>query len=288
MSTYLRDILIHDMAKQCFPALPCLDYKFCIVYIDGEYWGIYGIREAHSADHYANHYGYDADTVSCRQRLWDRSSVPGEACEFALSNNLVDDDNFDYVAQYLDMDSLIGWTILQAWCANYDCNPSNVRYYYSTTDNVMHFGLSDLDLGMFTHDLFDVPLYGSVNDGVRNNYDFNVLARKVFANRGYQLRMAQQLSDALRGAMSDENVVAMIEGYRETLSPEVPRDMRRWFPGMSENDAVNSWNILVDRMCSYVTWGQGRARQVIDSFVAHTSPRFTPDEVEYYFGDLMN
>ena len=250
--------------------------------------GIYGIREAHSADHYANHYGYDADTVSCRQRLWDRSSVPGEACEFALSNNLVDDDNFDYVAQYLDMDSLIGWTILQAWCANYDCNPSNVRYYYSTTDNVMHFGLSDLDLGMFTHDLFDVPLYGSVNDGVRNNYDFNVLARKVFANRGYQLRMAQQLSDALRGAMSDENVVAMIEGYRETLSPEVPRDMRRWFPGMSENDAVNSWNILVDRMCSYVTWGQGRARQVIDSFVAHTSPRFTPDEVEYYFGDLMN
>ena len=185
------------------------------------------------------------------------------------------------------MDSLIGWTILQAWCANYDCNPSNVRYYYSSTDNLMRFALSDLDLGMFTHDLFDVPLYGSVNDGVRNNYDFNVLARKVFANRGYQLRMAQALSDAFHGAMSDENVVAMIEGYRETLSPEVRRDMARWYGGMSEDDAVNSWNILVDRMCDYVTWNQGRARQVIDSFVAHTSPRFTQEEVDYYFGDLL-
>ena len=287
MSTYLRDILIHDMAKQCFPALPCLDYKFCILYIDGEYWGIYGIREAHSADHFANHYGYDADTVTCWQRLWSRSTTVGEACEFALSNNLVDDENFEHVAQYLDMDSLIGWTILQAWCANYDCNPSNVRYYYSTTDNVLRFGLSDLDLGMFTHDLFDVPLYGSVNDGVRNNYDFNILARKVFANRSYQLRMAQQLGDAFRGAMSDDNVVAMIEGYRTLLSPEVRRDMARWFPGMSEDDAVNSWNILVDRLCNYVTWGNGRSRQMIDSFVAHTSPRFTADEVEYYFGDLM-
>ena len=288
MSTYLRDILIHDMAMQCFPALPCLDYKFCILYINGEYWGIYGIREAHSADHFANHYGYDPDTVSSWQRLWDKSTIVGEACEFALTNNLVDQDNYDYASQYIDVDSLIGWTILQAWCANYDCNPSNVRYYYSTEDNLMRFALSDLDLGMFTYDLFDVPLYGSVNSGVRNNYDFNVLARKFFANRDYQLRMAQQLSDALHGPMSDENVAAMIEGYRTTLSPEVERDMRRWFPGMSADDAVNSWNILVDRLVNYATGYRGRSWQIIDSFVGHTSPRFTQEEVEYYFGDLYS
>ena len=287
MSTYLRDILIHDMAKQCFPSLPFLDYKFCILYIDGQYWGIYGIREAHSSEHYAAHYGYDSDTVTSWKRLWNKNTVVGQACEFALANNLVDQNNFDHVSQYLDMDSLIAWTILQAWSANYDCNPSNVRYYFSSTDNVLHFGLSDLDLGMFTYDCFDVPLVGSVNGGVRNNYDFNVLARKVFANRGYQLRMAQALSDALHGAMSDENVVAMIEGYRATLSPEVPRDMKRWFPGMSENDAVASWNILVNRLSEYVTRNGGRSRQVIDSFISHTSPRFTQDEISYYFGDLM-
>ena len=152
----------------------------------------------------------------------------------------------------------------------------------------MRFALSDLDLGMFTYDLFDVPLYGSVNSGVRNNYDFNVLARKFFANRDYQLRMAQQLSDALHGPMSDENVAAMIEGYRTTLSPEVERDMRRWFPGMSADDAVNSWNILVDRLVNYATGYRGRSWQIIDSFVGHTSPRFTQEEVEYYFGDLYS
>lgn len=287
MSTYLRDILIHDMAKQCFPSLPFLDYKFSILYINGEYWGIYGVREAHSATHFANHYGYNADTVSSWKRLWDRNTVVGQACEFALYNNLTDEENFNRVAQNLNMDSLIAWTILQAWSANYDCNPSNVRYYYSTTDNVMYFGLSDLDLGMFTYDLFDVPLYGSVNAGVRNNYDFNILARKVFANRNYQLRMAQALSDAFHGAMSDENVAAMIEGYRSVLSPEVARDVRRWFPGWNEQDAVATWNILVDRMVDYAVRNGGRSRQMIDSFIAHTSPRFTQEEIAYYFGDLM-
>jgi hypothetical protein len=287
MSTYLRDILIHDMAKQCFPALPFLDYKFSVLYINGQYWGIYGIREAHSADHFANHYGYDADTVSSWKRLWDKSTVVGQACEFALYNNMADEDNFNRVAQNLDMDSLIAWTILQAWCANYDCNPSNVRYYYSTTDNLMRFALSDLDLGMFTYDLFDVPLVGSVNGGVRNNYDFNILARQVFANRNYQLRMAQALSDAFHGAMSDENVAAMIEGYRATLSPEVARDLKRWFPGMSEAESVNTWNILVNRLRDYAVSNGGRQRQMIDSFIAHTKPRFTQEEIAYYFGDLM-
>ncbi|MBQ3482515.1 MAG: CotH kinase family protein [Oscillospiraceae bacterium] len=287
MSTYLRDILIHDMAMKCFPALPCLDYKFVILYVDGQYWGIYAIREAFSATHYANHYGYDLDTVSSWKSLWDRQTEGGKACEFALVHDLSYEENYEYVSQHLDIDSLIGWTILQAWCANYDCNPSNVRYFYSTEDEKVHFGLSDLDLGMFTQDLFDVPLYGSVNYGFRNNYDFNVLARNVFFNRGYQLRMAEQLAAACRGAMADEAVAATLESYRKTLSPEVARDLKRWYPGMTEENAVASWNMLVDRLVEYATQYGGRSRQVIESFIGHTSPRFTQEEIDYYFGDLL-
>ena len=287
MSTYLRDILIHDLAMRCFPALPCLDYKFVILYIDGQYWGIYAIREAFSATHYANHYGYDVDTVSSWKSLWDRQTEGGKACEFAIVHDLTWEENYEYVTAHLDIDSLIGWTILQAWCANYDCNPSNVRYFYSTEDEKVHFGLSDLDLGMFTQDLLDVPLYGSVNNGFRNNYDFNVLARNVFFNRGYQLRMAEQLAEACRGDLADENVAAMLEGYRSTLAPEVGRDLRRWYPGMTEENAVASWNMLVDRLVEYATQYGGRSRQVIQSFILHTSPRFTEEEIDYYFGDLL-
>lgn len=287
MSTYLRDILVHELGEACFPALPTLDHKFCVMYIDGEYWGIYALREAYSEDHYANHYGYDPDTVDGWQRLWDRSTVVGEACQFILNNNMADEDNYSYACQYLDMDSVIAWTILQGWCANYDCNPSNVRYYYSSEDNVMRYALSDLDLGMFTYDLLDVPLYGSINGGVRNNYDFNILTRKLLANRSYQLRMAEMLSEAMHGALADENVVNMINGFRDELQPEVPRDLRRWFPALSEENAVATWNLLVDRLCDYVTAYGGRSTQIIESFIAHTSPLFTQEEIDRYFGDLL-
>ena len=204
-----------------------------------------------------------------------------------MHQNLTVQENYDYVSRYVDVDALIGWTILQGWCANYDCNPSNVRYYYSSEDQVMRYALSDLDLGMFTYDSLDVPLYGSVNNGLRNNYDFNILARNLFANREYQLRMAEKLSEVFRGELSDENVVKMLNGYRDTLQPEVARDFKRWYPGMSEEAAVRDWNMLVDGLCNYVTGYGGRSLQFIRSFIGHTSPRFTDEEVDYFFGDLL-
>ena len=288
MSTYLRDILIHDMAMQCFPSLPSMDYKFSVLYINGNYWGIYGIREAHSKDHYANHFGYDPDSSVAWQRLWNKETPVGQACEFVMANDMTDEKNYEYACRYIDVDSVIAWTILQAWCGNIDCYPSNVRYYYSKEDDVLRFALSDLDLGMFSYDLLDVPLYGSSNGGKRSSYDYNVVARKLFSNREYQRRMAEMLANALRGAMRDENVRDMLNGYRDEIAPEVPRDLKRWFPGMSEKDAMNSWNHLVDQLCDYATRNEGRSRQLIDSFLNHLSPRFTQDEIDYYFGDLLS
>ena len=288
MSTLLRDILIHEMSEQCFPSLPALDHKFSVLYINGQYWGIYGIREAHSATHYANHYGYDVDTVSSWKQLWDPTTVVGKTCEFVLDNDMRNPDNYARACEHIDMDSLIAWTILQAWCGNTDCNPSNVRYYWSTEDNKLRYALSDLDLGMFSYDLFDVPLLGSITDGVRNNYDFNILPRMLMQNHDFQTRMAEMLANALRGGMSDENAAALLNSWREELSPEVPRDLARWFPAMDQNDAVSNWNYLVDQLCDFATRNGGRSRQIIDSFISHTSPRFTQEEIDYYFGDLLS
>ena len=205
-----------------------------------------------------------------------------------MANDMTDEKNYEYACRYIDVDSVIAWTILQAWCGNIDCYPSNVRYYYSKEDDVLRFALSDLDLGMFSYDLLDVPLYGSSNGGKRSSYDYNVVARKLFSNREYQRRMAEMLANALRGAMRDENVRDMLNGYRDEIAPEVPRDLKRWFPGMSEKDAMNSWNHLVDQLCDYATRNEGRSQQLINSFLNHLSPRFTQDEIDYYFGDLLS
>lgn len=286
-STLMRDNIVHQLAIAAFPELPAQDYKYAVLYINGRYWGVYNIREAHSAEHYAYHYGYDPDTVTQWKEIWDKTGEVGDLCRFALNHNLADDENYNYVAEHINIDSVIGWTILQAWCSNHDCNPPNMRFYYSTEDKILSYALVDLDLGMFEYDLFDVPLHGSIVDGSRYAYAFNDLARKLMENKQYQLRMAEQLAAALRGPMSDENVLAMINDLADQIRPEIPRDRERWAKG-GEGDTVEFWEHgfqMVDYLRNYVTRKDGRAQQLLSSFLSHTS--LTNEEKKQYFGDLL-
>lgn len=288
-STLMRDNLVHQLAIRAFPELPAQDYKYAVLYINGEYWGVYNIREAHTVEHYAYHYGYDPDTVTQWKELWDRESEIGQICAFALNHNLADDENYQKVVEHINIDSVIGWTILQAWSSNHDCNPPNMRFYYSTEDEMLRYALVDLDLGMFEYDGFDVPLRGSQVDGTRYSYAFNKLALKLLENKQYQRRMAEQLAAALKGPMATENVLALIDELADQLRPEIQRDRDRWAKG-GEGDSVDFWEHggeMVDSLRKYVE--RRGTSVIINSFIYNVGlmrGSLSKAELQEYFKDI--
>ena len=284
-STLMRDNLAHQLAIQTFPNLPAQDYKYSVLYINGQYWGVYNIREAHSATHYAEHYGYDEDTVTQWKEKWDGAGPMAEILSFALSHNLANEDNYAKVAERLHLDSIIGWTIMEAYTGNFDSNPPNMRFYYSTADQKMAYALADLDLGMFSYDIFDTPMNGPVSDGTRVSYNYNKLVSALMKNKGFQLEMAKQLSAALKGPMSNENVLALIDKLADELRPEIARDRQRWRIG-GDSDTVDYWEHgyqMVDYMRDFVSRKEGRAQYVVNSFISHSG--LTSDEIQEYFSD---
>ena len=286
-STLMRDNLAHQLAIRAFPKLPAQDYKYSVLYINGQYWGVYNIREAHSTTHYAEHYGYDEETVTQWKEKWDGAGPMAEILSFALSHNLANEENYAKVAERLHLDSIIGWTIMEAYTGNFDSNPPNMRFYYSTADGKMAYALADLDLGMFSYDIFDVPLHGSVVDGSRYSYGFNKIANKLMENKGYQLRMAEQLSKALTGPMSNENVLALIDELADQLRPEIARDRVRWAQGNPDADTVDYWEHgyqMVDSLKQYVE--RRGTKVMINSFIYNVTQMhssLSKAELEEYF-----
>ena len=285
LPTLMRDNLMHQAAIDCFPEMPTLDHRYAVLYINGQYWGLYSIREAHSAAHYAGHYGYDADSITVWKGLWDRNSETAKVCTFALYNDLKDDDNYAYVAEHLNIDSIIGWCVIEAWCSNFDSSPGNTRYYYSSEDDMMRYGLSDLDLGMFAYPAFEVPLNGASDNGVQQTYAYNVVPRRLMYNRQFQLEMARQLSDALHGKMSDGAILALIDRYHDELLPEMGRNMLRWFKVKDAEAGIALWERNVDDLRSYVTQYGGRSKIVAASFRRYAD-ELSDEEFAQYFGDL--
>ena len=285
LPTLMRDNLMHQAAIDCFPEMPTLDHRYAVLYINGEYWGLYSIREAHSAAHYANHYGYNEDSVTVWKGLWDRYSETAKVCTFVIYNDMKDDENYRYAAEHLNIDSIIGWCVIEGWCSNFDSSPANIRYYYSSEDDMMRYGLSDLDLGMFAYPVFEVPFNGASENGVQNTYAYNVVPRRLMYNRQFQLEMARQLSEALHGAMSDEAMLALIDSYHDELLPEMGRNMIRWFGMKDAESGIFLWERNVDGLRTYVTQFGGRSRMVVASFKRYAT-ELTDEEFAQFFGDL--
>lgn len=274
-STQMRDNIVHQMAIKAFPNLPAEDYKYTILYINGEYWGTYNFREAHSPAHYANHYGYDESTVSQWKEAWDPECSFAEVYRFAMNNSLADENNYNYVAEHLNIDSVIGWCIIQAWSGNFDANPPNMRFYYSTEDDMLTYALVDLDLGMFRYDMFDYPFHGV--DGA--NYAYNKLANKLLQSPIFQKEIARQLGEALTGPMSNENVLAIIDSFEEQLSPEIARDRAKW------GSTQERWESMVDDLREYVTRKGGRAKLIVNSLMSRIN--ISAEEKEQFFGNVQ-
>lgn len=249
-SSYMRDALMHELAEECFPELPSQAHRYTALYINGRYWGLYNLREAHSEEHYANHYGYNVDTVTQWREKWDKNGLFEEVYLYAMNHDLTYRDDYEYVASHLNIDSVIGWLILQDYSGNFDFNSPNMRFYWSEEDQKLCYALVDLDLGMFKAGSLPALTY-------RGYYDYNKLAGALMKNAEFRSRFCMQLNEALKGPMSDEAVLARINRIADEIRPEIAREKARW------GGRPADWEKLIEDIRAYVTVNRGRARNMV-------------------------
>ncbi len=269
-TSYLRDNVMHQLARDAFPELPRQDYRPAVLYINGEYWGLYNIREAHSAHHYAQHTGANPDAVTQWQGAWDSKGDFAQIYRFALHNDLTDPDNYAYVAEHLDVDSVIAWCIVQVYSGNIDFNSPNMRFYWDAEREVLSYALVDLDLGMFD--------YGDFRELFGFGYAYTELAARMSRNPVFRDRLCTEMARALTGPMSDEAVLEKIDEMAEELRPEVARDRARW--GGSEK----TWNHIVEALRVWVKQSGSHAKFMVWSL--NKWYHLSSAEREEYFSEI--
>lgn len=272
-STNIRDIAMHVLASQCEPTLSTQDYKYSILYINGEYWGIYALREAHSEEHFARHHGYDESQVTMWKGRWASDSEFEQVYRFITSNDMRDSENYRKAAEYIDLDSLVAWSIIESYSGNLDINSLNVRFYYTEEDHKLHIALVDLDLGLFSQGWFFLT--------VTNEYDFNILLRALLENEEFQQLMLEKAGEYLAGPLSEENATAVIDSLAAELRPEIERDGERWGYTLSQ------WERHLENYVYGAIQGYGNGGYCLQfARSARDYIKISSEDFERYFGNL--
>ena len=272
---FFRNEMFQDLCLEASDELVTQYSKYCVLYINGSYYGIYCLKDDIDEQFYANHRGVSADSVegfrSPSAMLSDYYNMVQKYTQYP--DLLAQDEVYRAFCNEVNVDNLIDWYLFEGYTANTDTQ-GNLRIYRSSEiGNRWDCVLYDLDWALwYTEGNFKV-LFNSIGNV---GSEMPKLLQCLIRNADFRDRMLSRYGELVQTVFADDYVLAKMDEYCELLRPELPRDRERWYLTME------TWEGRVDLIRDIIR--SGYAKKTVDELCRQL--RVTPEERVHYFGDM--
>lgn len=216
-----REELFTMLANADCPTVMTQKSQYVALYINGEFFGVYCLKEAFSEEYYATHWDVSPDSVTLATVSNVGQTELYSLMNFARTHSMTVPENYEYVKSRIDFSSLIDWCIFQCYGGNVDI-AGNIRYFCSTEgDTLWRWALYDMDWAFTSHS-------NSFTTIMEGGQQHSVLVRALLKNDEFRAMFTERLDELLATTLSDENVLAHVENLYTLLAPEMPREREQW------------------------------------------------------------
>lgn len=240
-SCILRNELCENLSLAASDSLIAQRNRYCVLYINGRYWGIYALTERTNAQMVANLYGVDESNVSCVEApVWSNTPLYQDVFQFCQYHDLSVEENYQTLCSMLDVDNLIDWCLIEGWSANADLTYGNLRYCCAPDyDGRWRLILYDLDSTLSDPKETMINIFSPHQLQERQ---VSQLIAPLLKNAQFRDKLLSRAGELLNGPLSNEAVAAELDRLCDQLRPEVARDYARF--GMT----LGGW----EGSCSYL------------------------------------
>lgn len=206
-------------------------YKPAILYINGEYWGIYNIYERKNDDFVESRYGFDdIDMIKDFDQVTDGDAMAyNELISNFQDETLSGEAFFNYAESVIDFDSFTDHWVYQVYTSHGD--PNNVRYWRPRQEGgKWHYISYDFD---WWRNLGDEPAeyFSSLKKFLSANIGgYNIFGR-MMKNEQYRKIFLTRFADLLNTSFEPDYMMGLIDSVDTAINPEMPRDIARWTDG---------------------------------------------------------
>ena len=258
-SPMFRDTIMYNLLSHT--TLDILAHRPAIVFLNGEYWGIYNLRENLDIYYLSAHYQIDPQQVVIMERNSQlNTGDPGDEAHYQAllkyiwDNDINDPDHYNYVATQMDVDNFIDYQIAEIYAANMRWPQDNIKYWRYKTDAYQPGAPNGQD-GRWRWLLFDQDVafgydLSSIQDDTLLRATGEFLFRSLLENSEFRTHFINQFADHLNTSFSPQRVIDIIDEMQAAIDPEMPEHMQRWHLMEGSMDA---WNNNVDLMRTFVS-----------------------------------
>lgn len=238
----IRNELFQELCLEMGDNVPTQNSKYCILYLNGSYYGIYCLKEDFSKQYYASHNGVKKDDVTMlKSPVALNSEVYQEVFQFCRDNDMTLDENYDHICSVLDIDNVVDWFLIEGYTANSDVN-GNMRYFKLNDGGKWQIAFYDLD---WTFN-YASNCFTNITDSNRE-VQVSQLINRLLTNARFREQLLSRYSELVGTTLSNEHVLAKIDELQALLEPEVPRERDQW------GSDVDGWHYRLDELRSFIT-----------------------------------
>ena len=264
----IRDELGSEVADAVCDSALALDTRYCVLYINGEYFGVYALREAYSAKYVADHTGSNEENVTIA-RAPVKFGELYELFEYIIHHDMTDPECYAYASDYLDMESLANWMAMEAYFNNFDI-AGNIRYVKGDVpDAKWRLALFDLDISM-------TSVYAGWEQVFHPGYQIGQVTNALRKSPQFRQTVLECASTLYHNGLTDSYMLTVYDEIIAQIDPEMERDCLRWRNSLD----LWTWNVQVQRsrFCPERTawWLESLADELAVS----------DEEMQAYFGDF--
>lgn len=271
LSAMMRDELGCGIAEET--SLYVQARKAVVLYLGGEYWGIYYFRERFSDDYVASHLNVSASSVDLL-RYHSMNVQAGSNADlkalrtYVANHDMSTPENYAYLCSKIDVQSLMDWYICRSYMGDQDLD--NIRCFRSSEgDGKWKWMYFDLDWSFWVENIAPFSSIIKTYGGERE------LMLAVLASEEGQDAFLKRYAQLMQSVLNETYITAYIDSLASEIRDEIEADRTRW------GKTVAQWESAVERLYAYVR--NGKRNKVV---IADLQNYFALSDAEManYFG----
>lgn len=272
----IRDILATSLVDGV-TNLKVQAYKSVILYINGNYWGVYNIREKVDEDFIGNNCNVDREKSNIVRIDNQLSAGTIDDYRYVVNylntHDMRNSSNYEYIKTKLNIESFADFWAAENWVSNNDI--INTRFYShpDVDSGRINMIFYDLDYAMWNKRT-DYFSFAVQTEGMSDFHVSTEMMRSLIRSEQFQKNFLERISYQLENVWNEERVLERIDEIYNDLKPEMERNQARWGLTMSH------WEEQVEYLREFA--------RIRGDYVKSTAKRFfnlTDKEMKEYFGD---
>ena len=236
MRSNMKDIMLTSLMRGS--EIDFQEHNPVATYINGEYWGMYNMREKTNEHMLASKHGVDADRITLLTN--NAEIIEGDNTEYNELINYIEnidyltDNNYEYLSERIDIKQYALYQATNIFINNTDWPGNNIKFW-KHPETKWRWIMYDTDFGFgpwwnwgnFEENTLNFAL--EPNGGGWPNPPWSTLLfRKLITHINFRNQFINRYADELNTRFLSSNVIQHINQVFGTIQPEINAHFERW------------------------------------------------------------